>query len=92
MLRSSPNQHNYPVNEYLQVLKGKTVYRSTYKWIAEVVVNHPQNGPQLKLYEWIWKTNHWSTHAKIILNDKKFNNISLEGIEQIRKDLWDEFK
>ena len=87
----SPDQNDFPVNEYLEVLKGITVYRSTYKWIAVVVVNHPQSGPQLKLYEWIWKANHWSTHAKIILNDHQYNNINFEGIEQTRKDLWDEF-
>ena len=87
----SPNQNDFPINGYLQCLKGITLHRSTYKWIALVVVLHPQNGPQLKLYTWIWKDNRWTT-SKIILNDRQYNDISLEGIEHKRKDLWDEFR
>ena len=88
----NPNQNIFPVNEFLEVLDGKTYYRSTFKWIAIVAVNNPHYGPQIKLYMWQWKNNRWSTQAKIILNDHQSNDVNLQDIEQIRKDLWDEFK
>jgi len=84
-------QNEFPVHPYLEVLKGRTTYRSTYKWIAIVVVSHPDFGPQCKLYEWIWKNDHWSTQSKVILNDRQYNNISLEGMEEIRKEFCEEF-
>ena len=53
----SPDQNDFPLNDYLELLEGQTTYKSSYKWMAVLAVNHPQYGPQIKFYTWILKDN-----------------------------------
>jgi len=83
----SPDQNDFPLNDYLELLEGQTTYKSSYKWMAVLAVNHPQYGPQIKFYTWILKDNRWTTHSHTVLNDRRYSDINLEDPEIIRKKL-----
>jgi hypothetical protein len=83
----STNQHDFPLNPYLELLEGETTYKSTYKWVAVLAVNHPQYGPQVRYYTWILKNDRWTTHSHTVLNDRRYSDINLEEAEIIRKKL-----
>jgi len=56
------NVEQYPVKSYegyeQKVVDGYTIYKSSKRWIALVVVD-TSNGRELRLYSWEMRKNEW---------------------------------